>query len=94
MEYFAGSSPVAAGVEGRPSMGMEAGGMRFLYRRSKATSGVSGVVEFASGYPDPVWDSTGVTETVVDRGIYEEVTARIPVAAGDRRMLVRLRVSQ
>jgi len=52
------------------------------------------VVEFAGGYPSPVWGASGVTETVVDHGIYEEVTARIPVTNGDQRMLVRLRVSQ
>lgn len=94
LEYFAGLSPAAADGPVVVSTSAGSGALTMTYRRAKDTSGVTGVVKWNSGLSEHDWSAAGVTETVEDRGTYEERTASIPSLPGEPRKFLRLEVTQ
>ena len=65
------------------------------YRRYKGLDGVQGTVEHIENLTATNWDTNGVTvNQVVDRGVYEEVTATVTNPPGATKMFMRLKVSQ
>jgi len=64
------------------------------YRRAKGVTGVSAAVQATGDLSNPSsWGTSGIEETVVDQGTYEEVTATVTNAPGETKKFMRLRVT-
>ena len=92
VEYFMGHSPAVADSVPRVSHQSNDGSCSFIYRKAKGVSGVSGVVEWTTDLA--AWSTSGITESSVDFGTYEEITATIGKAPGETRKFMHLKVSQ
>lgn len=94
MEYYLGLSPNSSSGSGGMfslSRGLN-NTVSLTYRRAKGVSGVSAEVQ-ATGDLFSIWGTSGVKETVVDKGTYEEVTATVTNAPGETKKYMRLRVT-
>jgi hypothetical protein len=93
MEYYLGLSPTSSSGSGgvfSVSKGSN-NTVSFTYRRAKGVTGVSAEVQ-ATGDLSSSWGTSGVQETVVDKGTYEEVTATVTTPTGSTKMFMRLSV--
>ncbi len=93
MEYFMGLNPSLADASATQKSLVTSTGFSLTYRRAKTITGLSWAVEFSNTLPATLWSTTGVTETIVDKGTYHEVTATAPRSSTDPRKFLRLRVS-
>ena len=96
LEYYMGLSPAAANTNaigvswgaGNPSS------VAMTYRRATDTTGVTASVVWRSLLNSGDWSSNGVTENVVPKTGYDEVTATVTNAPGDVQKFLRVRVQQ
>ena len=95
MEYYMGISAESP-LSGPPVTVSNSGTtISMTYRRYKGLDGVQGTVEHIGDLTATNWDTNGVTvRQVVDKGTYEEVTVQVPLAHGEIRKFMRLKVSQ
>lgn len=94
MEYYLGLSPTSSSGGGVFTLSKGSNNtVSLIYRRAKGVTGVSSAVE-ATGDLSSIWGTSGVQETVVDKGTYEEVTSTVTNAPGAAKMFMRLKVSQ
>jgi hypothetical protein len=94
MEYYLGLSPTSSSGGGMFTLSKGSNNtVSLTYRRAKGVTGVSSAVQ-ATGDLSISWGTSGVQETVVDKGTYEEVTATVTNAPGATKMFMRLKVSQ
>ena len=94
MEYYLGLSPTTSSGGGVFTLSKGSNNtVSLIYRRAKGVTGVSSAVE-ATGDLSSIWGTSGVQETVVDKGTYEEVTATVTNTPGVSKMFMRLTVSQ
>jgi hypothetical protein len=96
MEYYLGLSPTSSSGSGEVFSLSKGSNNTFslTYRRAKGITGVSSAV-LATGdlSSSSSWVTSGVQETVVDKGSYEEVTATMTSAPGETKKFMRLRVT-
>ena len=94
LEYFLGLN-AAVSDAGAPQVSVVGSELRIEYRRSKALSGVSGVVEWTTNLAGtPVWSAAGITDTLVsDQGVHELRRAAVTWTEGEPLKFLRLRVS-
>ncbi len=91
-EFFGGTDPLAALDFDRPFVRSAAGGIEFVYRRAKAITGVSEVIEESEDLV--VWTTRTPAPsevTVTDLGEVEEVA--IAIASPPSKLFVRLGLS-
>ena len=94
IEYYLGLSPTSSSGGGLFTLSKGSNNtVSLTYRRAKGVTGVSSAVQ-ATGDLSISWGTSGVQETVVDKGTYEEVTATVTNAPGATKMFMRLKVSQ
>lgn len=95
LEYFQGLNPAVTDVAA-PQLQAAGNELFFEYRRGKAVVGVTGVVEWTAELAGAaVWSEDGVTdELLADFGLYETRRATVPLAEGETKKFVRLRVTQ
>jgi hypothetical protein len=94
MEYYLGLSPTSSSGGGLFTLSKGSNNtVSLTYRRAKGVTGVSSAVQ-ATGDLSSSWGTSGVQETVVDKGTYEEVTATVTNTPGVSKMFMRLTVSQ
>ena len=94
MEYYLGLSPTSSSGGGVFTLSKGSNNtVSLIYRRARGVTGVSSAVE-ATGDLSSIWGTSGVQESVVDKGTYEEVTATVTTAPGAAKMFMRLKVSQ
>ena len=92
LEFYMGSnpsssldSPIVATATGTT--------FSMIYQRAKDLANISAVVEWATDLSLTSWNTNNVTESVVDKGSYEEVTATITTPTGSTKMFMRLSVT-
>ncbi len=92
MRFATGMDPAVPGKP--PGTAMKSGNaILFTYIRNKAAvaAGVIYTVEWSTTLQAATWSSVGVTETTVDLGATEQVTATVPAGSPDRTF-TRLKV--
>jgi hypothetical protein len=97
MEYYLGLSPNnSSGSGGLFSFSKGSNNtVSFTYRRAKGITGVSSQIQATGDLSSSSsWGTSGVQETVVDKGSYEEVTGTVTNAPGTTKVFMRLKVSQ
>ncbi len=92
VEYFMGLSPAVANAVPQAAYSSSDGSCSLTYRKAKGTSGVIGAVEWSTDLS--TWSSSGITESSVDFGSYEEKTATATKGIDETRKFIRLKVSQ
>ncbi|NDC80914.1 MAG: hypothetical protein EB090_06590, partial [Verrucomicrobia bacterium] len=95
IEFFMGLDPTSSG--GVPGYGLimtNSNSISLTYRRAKGITGVSSAVQTIGDLGATNWGSSGVQETVTDKGDYEEVTATVTNPPETTKMFMRLKVSQ
>ncbi|MEO0054102.1 MAG: hypothetical protein RLZZ50_49, partial [Verrucomicrobiota bacterium] len=95
LEYFQGLSPSVPDAA-PPRVQFSGSELVLSYRRGKAITGVTGVVEWTTDLSaGGSWSTDGVNDVpVTDFGPYETRQATVPMPAGDPQKVLRLRVSQ
>jgi hypothetical protein len=96
MEYYLGLSPTSFSGLGEVFTLSKGSNNTFslTYRRAKGVTGVSSAVQATGDLSSSSsWGISGVQETVVDKGSYEEVTATVTNAPGETQKFMRLRVT-
>jgi len=96
MEYYLGLSPTSpSGSGGVFSLSKGSNNtVSLTYHRAKGVTGVSAAVQATGDLSNPSsWGTSGIEETVVDQGTYEEVTATVTNAPGETKKFMRLRVT-
>ncbi|NBR70412.1 MAG: hypothetical protein EBT69_09605 [Verrucomicrobia bacterium] len=96
MEYYLGLSPTSSSGSGEVFSLSKGSNNTFslTYRRAKGITGVSSAVQATGDISSSSsWGTSGVQETVVDKGSYEEVTATVTNAPGETKKFMRLRVT-
>jgi hypothetical protein len=96
MEYYLGLSPTSSSGSGGVFSLSKGSNNTFslTYRRAKGVIGVSSAVQATGDISSSSsWGTSGVQETVVDRGSYEEVTATVTNAPGETKKFLRLSVT-
>lgn len=92
VEYFMGLSPAVANAVPQATYSSGDGSCSLTYRKAKGTSGVIGAVEWSTDLS--TWSSSGITESSVDFGSYEEKTATATKGIGETRKFMHLKVTQ
>lgn len=95
IKFATGMNPTQSGtMPGIATRGTDVNTFTFTYHRSKAAvaAGISFVVEWSDTLLPDSWSSSQVSETFVDQGITDLVTATIPAGSAGHRF-VRLRVA-
>ena len=94
MEYYMGISNGSPLIGPAITFSNSGATLSMTYRRYKGLDGVQGTVEHIENLTATNWDTNGVTvNQVVDRGVYEEVTATVTNAPGETKKFMRLRVT-
>ena len=96
MEYYLGLSPTSSSGSGEVFSLSKGSNNTFslTYRRAKGITGVSSAVQATEDISSSSsWGTSGVQETVVDKGSYEEVTATVTNGPGETKKFMRLSVT-
>jgi hypothetical protein len=98
MEYFMGLPPntnSASGIILSNNLSASPPTLSLIYNRSKNITGVTGGVVWSSALTNAnSWTTNGVTESSVNKGSHDEVTATVTNAPGETLKFLRLRVTQ
>lgn len=94
VEFFLGLDPTTTSPE-QPRITLEAGELRFTYRRSKAQNLYQGAVEWSDRLgADATWTTVNVIDELVsDLGDHEIRRARLPLPTEGTRRFLRLRIT-
>jgi hypothetical protein len=96
-EYYMGLDPTAWETNGpvfSNNFAVTPSTLHLTYRRARNTTGVSAAVVWIGSLANSNWSADGVSESVVEKAGYDEVTATVTNASGDAQKFLRLKITQ
>jgi len=89
MKFATGMDPTKRGLQ-PGALALSGSNLVFTYTRSKsaAVDGISCAVEWSDTMSPGSWSSSGVSETIIDQGQTELVTATLPAGTNRRRFVI------
>ena len=92
LEFYMGSNP-SSSLDSPIVATTTSTTLSITYQRAKGLANISAVVEWTTDLSLANWNTNNVTESVQDKGSYEEVTATVTNAPGETKKFLRLSVT-